>query len=655
MRQFTGMSGNIRTNRDGLAQSGKAYAAQDRVSAVARRWPRITATFHASAESISSWMPVGGPLALVLCAMVLWSASLSTINPRNITDYGLISALPLSFFVALSLLTVSFCVVVHQRQVPAPVLFLHVVALIVIIHGTLALVYQAPRYSWTYKHIGVTSYIQRHGSIDPSLDDPYHHWAGFFALSALFNEIAGFDSALSYAIWAQVFFNLLYLGALLLIFKSCTSDQRLIWLGVWFFYLTNWIGQDYFAPQAMSYFFHLVILGVCLTWFKVLASPSEHPVRRWPVLAPLAAWIHKIVSHAAPSGAPDKVSRPIQRIGVMMIVILSFFIIVSSHQLTPYMTIASVLVLVAFRRSSTRTLPVLMGVLLMTWITYMATAYLSRHNIWYDSFGLLSSNVENSLTDVSRSSPGHTFTVFTTRALTALVWGLALLGGIRRLRKGYWDLSIALLAFAPFPISALQSYGGEILFRIYLFSLPGMAFFAAALLYPSPDSSRSWRTTAVTVLVSCALLAGFSFAYYGQERMNRFTKNELDAAQYLYQIAPPGSLVLQATFNFPSRFRVNYDQYQYPTLTELDLINKHNGTFNIDHIVNYMDRHKYPAAYLVLSRSQKEHAELMSLLPVGTLEKLEEAAIQSEHFQLIFANADARIFTLADDANGAGK
>jgi len=641
------MAFDFKTNRSQLAQSERAHVAQDTVSATSRWWPRMTAGLQKSAGNASSWLPIGGPLVLILCTLALWGTSLSSINVDNITDYGLVSALPLSFFVALGLLTVSFCMVLHRRQTPGLMLLLHVLVLILILHGTLTQLYEAPRYSWTYKHIGVTSYIQSTGGVDTTIDDPYQNWPGFFALSAFFNGIAGFVSTLSYAIWAQLFFNLLYLGPLLLILKSCTGDRRLIWLGVWFFYLTNWIGQDYFSPQAMSFFFYLVILGVCLTWFKVLTSPSDHAVRRWSALARLAALFNRIVNRPATGDTPETVSRPIERVGVMAIVILSFFVIVASHQLTPYMIIASVLLLVVFRRSSTRALPALMIVLLMTWIAYVAVPYLKNHNIWYESFGLLSSNLEQSLTDVSRSSPGHTFTVFASRALTAFVWGLALLGGIRRLRKGYWDLSIALLALAPFPIAALQSYGGEILFRIYLFSLPGMVFFSAALLYPSPNSGTSWRTTAITVLVSGALLSGFFFAYYGQERMNRFTVNELDGAQYLSYTAPPGSLLLQATFDFPERFQANYNQYRYPTLTELDLINKNDGTFNIDHIVDYMNRHRDPAAYLILSRSQKEHAELMSLLPAGSLERLEEAVAHSEYFRLIFSNADVRIYVLA--------
>ena len=97
----------------------------------------------------------------------------------------------------------------------------------------------------------------------------YHNWPGFFALGALLTEVAGFNSALSFASWAPLFFNLIDLGALLLILRACTTDRRLIWLSVWFFYLTNWVGQDYFSPQGLNFFFYLVIMAILLQWFKM--------------------------------------------------------------------------------------------------------------------------------------------------------------------------------------------------------------------------------------------------------------------------------------------------------------------------------------------------------------------------------------------------
>ncbi len=96
------------------------------------------------------------------------------------------------------------------------------------------------------------------------------------------------QSPLSYAAWGPVFFNLLWLPALLFIFHTATEDRRLSWLAVWFFYLGNWIGQDYFSPQALAYFLYLVVLAICLAWFRAArpdqTSPSSGLQRRWAVL-----------------------------------------------------------------------------------------------------------------------------------------------------------------------------------------------------------------------------------------------------------------------------------------------------------------------------------------------------------------------------------
>jgi hypothetical protein len=649
----------INSNR--LERSEQTHSPQNAALAAPRLFPRITVAFLVSeGENRRVRFLISGSLVLVFCTIVLWGISLSSINVRNITDYGLVSVLPSSFFVAVGLLTISFCLVVRWRQTPVPVLLLHSIVLILIIHGTLAMVYDAPRYSWVYKHIGVAGYIQRNGSVDPSID-AYHNWPGFFALSAFFNDVAGFESSLDYAAWAQLFFNLLYLGPLLLILKSCTSDRRLIWLSLWFFYLTNWVGQDYFAPQAMSYFFYLVILGVCLTWFKVTTPFSESAIGRWLGFAPLVSLFHKVVSRATLGDEPNIVPHTIQRVGVMAVVILGFAAIVSGHQLTPFVTIASVTALVIFQRCSARSLPLLMSIMTMAWFIYMAMTYLDGHILLdFQQVGQLSSNLNASAIERFYGSSGHVFVLYMRSGLTIGLWGLALLGGIRRLHQGYWDLSCALLAVAAFPMLAAQSYSGEMLLRVFLFSLPGMVFFAAALPYPSPESGASRRTTIITILMSSALLIGLFFAYFGDEGVNHFTQDELDAAQYLYHNAPHDSLVLTVTYNFPSRFTADYDQYDYFTLAGLppftekspdkqsQFMDRNVGVSDLEEIVNLVIGQRYSAAYLVVSQSQKEHAATMGLVPAGWIDNLEKALEQSEHFRLIFSNADARIYALVD-------
>src|SRR5204863_1433745 len=103
----------------------------------------------------------------------------------------------------------------------------------------------------------------------------YHNWPGFFALTALLTESAGLERGIDLAPWASMFFNLLYLGPLVVILRSVTRDERVVWLSVWLFYLGNWIGQDYFAPQALNYFFHLTVIAVLLTWFRPRGAASS--------------------------------------------------------------------------------------------------------------------------------------------------------------------------------------------------------------------------------------------------------------------------------------------------------------------------------------------------------------------------------------------
>src|SRR5690606_39710902 len=58
--------------------------------------------------------------------------------------------------------------------------------------------------------------------------------------------------------------SLMLLLPLLLIYRTFTEDRRLIWTGVWLFFVANWVGQDYFSPQSVAFALHLGVLAVVL-------------------------------------------------------------------------------------------------------------------------------------------------------------------------------------------------------------------------------------------------------------------------------------------------------------------------------------------------------------------------------------------------------
>jgi hypothetical protein len=209
---------------------------------------------------------------------------------------------------------------------------------------------------------------------------------------------------------------------------------------------------------------------------------------------------------------------------------------------------------------------------------------------------------------------------------------------------------------------ASNSYSGEMLFRVYFFSLPFMAFFAASLLYPGPALGTTRRTVTLTALLSGALLAGLCFAYYGKERMYYFTQNEVAASQYLYNTAPHGSLFLDVTWSYPWAFH-NYEYYTYQSL----LGNISAGTTSISKtqqlrllrhpvevISQMMEEGRYSAAYLIITRSQNADVEESGLMPAGSLDKIERTLMQSGHFKVIVANHHATVFKLSGAPRGAG-
>ncbi|WP_157448875.1 hypothetical protein [Deinococcus peraridilitoris] len=576
-------------------------------------------------------------LVLIAGALAVWAMSLPGINLENIGEFGLIGALPWTFFVALGVLVIGFCATINERSPSVPLLALYTVGLNVILRGTIPLIYEEPRYSWVYKHFGVTNYIRENAAVNPFVD-AYHNWPGFFALGALFTDAAGFSGPIVFAPWAQLFWGVLFIGPLLLIFRSFTSDVRVIWSGVFFFSLANWVGQEYYAPQAFAFFMFLVIMAVILTALKRVRSDAR-------------------VAHQPSDtlNAPTGPSSAWRTVGVSLLVLVLFGAIVPSHQLTPFMLLTGLVALIVFRQVKIFTLPIwLLGATLL-WNFTMATAFMSGHNDWYEGLGKFAQNFNSSLRTTSPGSetPRNT-ALLINQAFTLSLWGLAFLGCLRRLRWGHRDWSAALLAVAPFPLIVAQSYGGEMLLRVFLFSSPFMAFFVAALIFPDERARSGRTTTLLSVAIGGVFAAGFMFAHFANELYNHLSPQEVRAARYLYGSLPPKSLLVFASYsNFPEKISGNYDQFNSITITgeyRLQGSDKTAGDFDVNDFASFvreqMEAGNNPRAYVVFTSGQRNFVEFQGLLPQGTLDGVEAKVRSSSLFNAVYANGDARVYQL---------
>lgn len=143
------------------------------------------------------WSWAGGrdgalALAAVLGGLALWAVSLRAIHVDRLGSYGLLAALPVLWFAALGLVTLGAVGALAAARPSGAVLACGGTALAIVLYATIPAVADMPQYAYVYKHIGVTRFIEAQHGVDRSVDI-YHRWPGFFALAALFGEVAGRD------------------------------------------------------------------------------------------------------------------------------------------------------------------------------------------------------------------------------------------------------------------------------------------------------------------------------------------------------------------------------------------------------------------------------------------------------------------------------
>jgi hypothetical protein len=591
--------------------------------------------------------------ALLPLAFALWLLALRGIRAEAMTDFGLIPALPATFFVALSLLLVSFLAVLSRSPLSGWRLGLHLVVLVLILHGTTPAVFPAPDYTWVYKHFGVVEHISRYGSVDPRLD-LYQNWPGFFALAAWFDSVAGVGSPLPYAAWAPVYFGLLALLAMAFAIEALTLPVRLRWLALFVFVSANWVGQDYFAPQAFCFGLSLTVIAAVLHWCR-----SERP-DRW--VTRLSSWVRLRLGGTATPEQRREIQEPGRRsrLGLLLALYAIFAAVVVSHQLTPYMVIIGVAGLTVS------------GIVRPRWIVLglaaIAVAYLlTRLNgVTRQYVQLVSLNPFHNTVDKTVSNnaglPGRVFAANAARALSLLVWTLAAAGAILRFRRGAPVLVPLVLMVSPVAIVFGQDYGGEATYRVFLFSLPWAAFllvscFAAggrARGSARGDTGRRPWTSVRIMTVLAALLALFLPAYFGLEEVNYVRPTEVAASQFFYAHAKDGAVLAIATPYFPVRPAGNYDSFIVPAQAEPNLtgfprfqnrVLTARDLPDIEHLMaTYEGRAR--AGYLVISTGMKVDSQVFQVLPPGSLDSLDAALAASPHWQPFYRNDDVVIYEL---------
>jgi hypothetical protein len=542
----------------------------------------------------------GSPLhpsdLLILIALGLWALGVSVVSVTRPGPFGLPAALPIVFYAAFAVFLGSVtCELMRTRLSPWR-MGVHAVALVFMLYGTAPLVYSEARYEWFYKTAGVVQYINAHGQLDRHIDI-YQNWPGFFAFAAWFGKVAGISTPLAYGKWAQVAFELAAIPVLYLIYDALSLSVRQRWVAIMLFSAANWIGQDYFSPQALSTVLSLGIMAIVMRWLYVRPPPAQEAA---PSATGSLAGMEKLLSLSAearsrrpgyqppqyrPSGyrglwhrrserRRSRFQSPGPSAPAVSAILVIFSFLTITHQLSPYMLVVQLGALAAARLLHPRWLPL---ALLAIAIAYLIPHYsfVQAHYGLTRSIGNFFANLRPPSFSAPRVSASQQFIQRCAEALSVGVWLLSGLGAWLNRHRGPAILGLILLAYSPIVLLAFGSYGSEGILRVYLFSLPWSAALAAMVLAPPNDLARTpaqhsgpaavaairrvTRAAAETLRVPASYLragvlripvalgiaiALFFPAFFGDDGFNYMTRSEVNVLTSFWLHAKPGHVFL---------------------------------------------------------------------------------------------------------------
>ena len=587
---------------------------------------------------------------LVPASIVLWAYGLRQTHAHSSQPFGLITSLPAEFYAGLLLLVISAVLELRQREPSQWRLAVHAVVLVVMLFATAPIVYSAGRYAWLYKTIGVVQYVNAHGRLNDQIDI-YQNWPGFFAIAAWFGKIAGVASPLSYAKWAQLVFELAALPLLYLIYDALGLPVRQRWVALMAYTASNWIGQDYYSPQALGTILSLGVMALAMRWLYI-----EKPPRRWRGQRAHHRW-RRFWTFPQEIGVPRGVL-------VCCTIMFVYFVLSMTHQLSPYMVAVQLGALAFTGRLRPGWLPVvLLGI---------AAGYLLPHYGFVNShFGLLSSlgsffkNVKPPSLATAAISAQEKVIAHCAEALSLGVWGLAVLGAWFRRRAGRDALGLLLLAFSPVLLLALQAYGQEGILRLYLFSLPWSAALAACALLPLPvadqpkthrvhdrarDLGQGRNLGAVRVFTALIVMIGLFFpAFFGGDAYNVMPVTEVTTVTSFLQNAPAGT-IYAAIENAPFQDTSRYDQFPITPIFGVDgLFTKTKIGPNIASVILNNALFNTPRSqpdYIVITSSMVHYNSYYQYAPADAFATLEQSLSRSRLWVLVVHQGGTFIYEL---------
>jgi hypothetical protein len=236
--------------------------------------------------------------------------------------------------------------------------------------------------------------------------------------------------------------------------------------------------------------------------------------------------------------------------------------------------------------------------------------------------------------------------------LAAGVLALAAYGWLRRRWAGFRDRAMLILLLVPFLGFGMQSYGGEMALRVFLFALPGASVLAALAFFPRTSSERSWRGPLAALLTGLILIGGFLLARWGNEPFERVRTGEVAAMAFVYDHDSPSARLLwpskdpstDVTPNLPWMAR-DMEKVDYvPVLAPRD-------PARVGDLVAEL-RSAGPHSYLIVSSGLTASLQLDGGYPPDWPARFSAALGRDGQLRVVMSDRDATVYQLSSPPTG---
>lgn len=436
----------------------------------------------------------GGLLAV---SAILFALAVSRLQTGDAEELGILQILGWDYFLGLLVLSVAFVFEYRRSAIDRSMIAIANVLLIIFVTMPVAWADRTAPFSTAYTHAFITDWMVKLGGLPPPVDARIS-WAGFFSTAAQMMTGAGLTGSNVFLVDASLVFGILMIFPVYSIGLVISGNPKAAWLGVSVYILFNWYQQDYFAPQAIAMQLYATLLAVLL-W--QLRSANVPAARDGGVLRRIATTAMRI-----PGRVENRDSRWALCMELILLVIIAAQVV--AHQLTPVATIAALFLFAALGVTRSKLLWLAAILLFVAWFTYGASDFWEGHlgDLITDIGGIdqnISSSVQKPVGD-----PVYGRMQYLRMAASVVIFGLAALGWLRMPRNSMRPILLA-LSIAPFSLILVQSYGGEVAIRCFLYASPVLAPLAALVVLPLFDGSAGeigrWARGVSAVLVFFAL------------------------------------------------------------------------------------------------------------------------------------------------------